>query len=74
MRVVGVTVTLEPDTALRAQAYEGLSGDPLGVLVIGEHDAVFYGSPAALRRLASEAVSAAGHAEELGRCGSAQAA
>jgi ADP-ribose pyrophosphatase YjhB (NUDIX family) len=26
MRVVGVTVTLEPDTALRAQAYEGLSG------------------------------------------------
>jgi len=65
MCVARVSITLDQDTPLRAEAFESLSGEPRALLGIGLLDVGVYGSSAALRRLALEAVRAAEYAEEL---------
>jgi hypothetical protein len=66
-RVVRVTLALEEDTAVHAEAFRSrVTGDPIGWLVIGNAEVAVYGSAAALRRFALDAIRAAEYAEELG--------
>jgi hypothetical protein len=68
MAVARITVAVREDTKLRSEAFRSAStGEPVGWLEVGEFEVGLYGSPAALRRLALDAVRAAEDAEELGR-------
>jgi hypothetical protein len=69
MAVARITVAVTEDTRLRSEAFRSSwTGEPVGWLEVGEFELGLYGSPAALRRLALDAVRAAEDAEELGRC------
>jgi len=64
MSVSTVTVNVDPDTPLRAAAYESTYGsERLAWLGIGVGEVGLCGSAAALRRLASYAFEAAERAE-----------
>jgi hypothetical protein len=64
MRVASVGVYVREGSPLAARAVVRESGEPWGWLDVGEAVEVsVYGSPAALRRLASELVEAAAIAE-----------
>jgi hypothetical protein len=66
MRVVRVTIRVAEDTPLRVDCLRsGLTGELLAFLEVGEYDVGVYGPPAALRRLAREAVVAAEQAEKF---------
>ena len=74
MGVARITVAVREDTRLRSEAFRSAAGEPVGWLEVGEFEVGLYGSPAALRRLALDAVRAAEDAEELGRCEPVRAA
>ena len=67
MAVARITVAVTEDTKLRSEAFRSTAtGEPVGWLEVGEWEVGLYGSSAALRRLALDAVRAAEDAEELG--------
>ena len=70
MAAARITVAVREDLPMRPEAFRSAAtGEPVGWLEVGEFEVGLYGSPAALRRLALDAVRAAENAEELGRSG-----
>jgi len=66
MRLARVTVAVKEDTVLRPEAWVDINREPVAWLEVGDTEVGLFGSPAALRRLALDAVRAAEYAEELG--------
>lgn len=66
MRALNVTVLLREDTAFSSQPFVSSNEDRvLSSLSVGEYEVAVLGPPAALRRLAWEAIAAAEDAEQL---------
>ena len=67
-QVVSVSMAVDEDTPLCSQAYiNSWAHEPIASLRIGDGFASVFGSAAAMRRLAGEAISAAERAEQLER-------